>query len=95
VEFLVEIEVRVPVEMPDETRRRLYEQEASRGQELIGCGAIRRIWRVPGRTANIGVWEAQDADALHDYLVSLPLHPWLDVRVRPLARHSLEDSLPG
>jgi muconolactone D-isomerase len=49
-----------------------------------------RIWRIPGRTANVGIWEAPDATALHDLVSSLPLFPWLDVTVTPLARHYLE-----
>jgi muconolactone D-isomerase len=90
MEFLVEIEVRLPSEMAGTTRRELYEREAVRGLELQAAGAIKRIWRVPGRTANVGLWEASDASALHEYLASLPLYVWLDIHVRPLARHPLE-----
>ena len=48
---------------------------------------MKRLWRVPGRWANWGLWEAPDATALHEALNSLPLWPWMSIRVHPLARH--------
>ena len=49
-----------------------------------------RIWRIPGRLANVGVWSAPDATALHDALTSLPVFPYMDARVTALATHHLE-----
>jgi muconolactone D-isomerase len=94
MEFLVEIEIRLPPELDDERRADLLARERDRGSELRSEGAIRRIWRIPGRHANVGVWEAPDATALHDKLSSLPLFPYADIRVTPLARHYLEDGAP-
>jgi muconolactone D-isomerase len=45
-----------------------------------------RLWRIPGRTANWGLWRANDATELHDALISLPCGP-MDIEVMPLARH--------
>jgi muconolactone D-isomerase len=45
---------------------------------------------VPGRTATIGLYEAEDPAALHDALMSLPMAPWLDVHVEALATHPQE-----
>jgi muconolactone D-isomerase len=59
--------------------------------ELRRSGVIRRIWRIPGRFANVGIWDAPDATALHQYVSSLPLFPWLDVQVTALALHHLEE----
>jgi muconolactone D-isomerase len=67
--------------------RSLREQEAARARELAAAGVLRRLWRVPGRRANWGVWSAADADALHAALSSLPLFPYLDISVHPLAAH--------
>jgi muconolactone D-isomerase len=47
------------------------------------------MWRIPGRRANVGIWQAADASELHESISSLPLFPWMDVRVRPLADHYL------
>ncbi|MEJ7696693.1 MAG: muconolactone Delta-isomerase family protein [Candidatus Limnocylindrales bacterium] len=55
--------------------------------ELAAAGTIRRLWRLPGRRANWGIWEAQDATALHAAISSLPFFPYLDVEVIPLAAH--------
>jgi muconolactone D-isomerase len=88
-EFLVEIEIEWPHSMSDDERTALLAAEADRGRELRDAGSIVRIWRVPGRRANVGVWEAADATGLHELLSSLPVFPWMDVRVRPLADHYL------
>ncbi|MHB8490215.1 MAG: muconolactone Delta-isomerase, partial [Candidatus Dormibacteria bacterium] len=57
-------------------------------------GVIRRLWRVPGRRANWGVWEARDATALHGFLTSLPMYPWLSIAVHPLAAHPSDPEPP-
>jgi muconolactone D-isomerase len=88
-EFLVEIEIALPPSTPEEERAALYAAEAVRGLELRDAGSIVRIWRVPGRRANVGVWRAADATELHELLASLPLFPWMDVRVSALAEHPL------
>jgi muconolactone D-isomerase len=45
---------------------------------------------VPGRSANISLYETSDATELHAVLSSLPLWPWMDVHVEALAAHPLE-----
>jgi muconolactone D-isomerase len=90
VEFLVDIEIRMPQDLPSEEVSRLYAAERSRGQALQAEGALLRIWRVPGTTHNVGLWSTQDADQLHAALASLPLYRWMTVSVRALATHPLE-----
>ena len=84
-EFLVEIEI----ELPDDERTAMLSAEAERGRELRDAGSIVRMWRVPGRRANVGLWEAADASELHELLTSLPVFPWMNIQVRPLAEHYL------
>jgi muconolactone D-isomerase len=88
MEFLVHMEIGLPPEHPEAAALRAA--EAERAGQLRAEGAIVRMWRIPGRTANVGIWEAPDATALHELVSSLPLFPWLDVTVTPLARHYLE-----
>jgi muconolactone D-isomerase len=95
MEFLLEIEVRLPSSMEDAERARLIEAELVRGRELTEQGVIRAIWRVPGRFANRAIWSAEDATALHEAIQSLPLWRYLDVVVTPLARHALGESCAG
>jgi muconolactone delta-isomerase len=92
MEFLVEIELTLPPDLPEAERARLAAAELERGRELLKAGTIRRIWRLPGRTANAGIWEAENATALHDAIESLPMFPFLRAAVAPLARHPLESA---
>ena len=87
MEFLVEIEISWPPDGDGERRAALVAAEARRAIELASAGTIRRLWRIPGRWANVGLWEAPDATALHEAIASLPFYPWLKVVVRPLAAH--------
>jgi muconolactone D-isomerase len=95
VEFLVEIEVRLPADLDDEHRGELQTAEFARGTALAKAGMLRAIWRVPGRLANRAIWTASDATALHDALVSLPLWPYMEVAVTPLATHPLSEFCGG
>lgn len=95
MEFLVRIEVRLPADLSEVERADLAARELARGKALRDAGTIVRIWRVPGRYANVAIWKAADATDLHELLTSLPLFPWLDVDVEPLALHPLESRRSG
>lgn len=89
MEFLVRIAVNLPSDIDPEERARLLAAETARGRELLASGSLRRIWRVPGRTANVSLYDVADATELHGLLSSLPLFPYLDITVEPLAEHPL------
>jgi muconolactone D-isomerase len=90
VEFLVRSENRLPPETPAEQRAELRAAERARAMELRAAGVLKRLWRVPGRNATVGLYEAADPAELHDALMSLPMSPWLDVHVEALAQHPQE-----
>jgi muconolactone delta-isomerase len=90
VEFLVRSENRLPPEFPAERRAELRTAERARAMELRSAGILKRLWRVPGRNATVGLYEAADPAELHDALMSLPMAPWLDVTVEALAQHPQE-----
>jgi len=94
MEFLVRIEIRVPADIDADEEARVRAAELARGQELRAAGILRRVWRVPGRRANWSLYECADASELHEVLNSLPMWPWLDIEVHPLAMHPLEDAAP-
>lgn len=95
MEFLVRIEVHwLPGTDPEEVAR-LTAAERARAGELAAEGRIRRLWRIPGRWANWGIWEAADATALHQALSSLPLFSRSSVEVHPLAAHPSDPERPG
>jgi muconolactone D-isomerase len=87
VEFLLHIEVTWPPDGDPEERQRRIEAEQQRAHELAVAGVIKRVWRVPGRWASWGLWVAHDATAIHEAVTSLPMWPYLDVEVFPLAAH--------
>lgn len=86
MEFLVHMKV-AGLESGSDAERRLLEKEAIRARELAAEGVLVRLWRVPGRMENWGIWKAETADRLHDALVSLPLFSYLHITVHPLASH--------
>ncbi len=89
MQFLVQIESREQPSGDQAFRDDLGARERQRGLELVEAGVIRDIWRVAGRQANVGIWEAADATELHAEISSLPAFPWMDVRVTALAQHPL------
>ncbi|GHA65128.1 muconolactone Delta-isomerase [Streptomyces tauricus] len=90
MEFLVRFETNLPDTMPVAERNRLKGLERNRAQQLRSEGTLLRLWRVPGRRAVIGLWDAADATHLHDALASLPAFSWMDVTVEALATHPQE-----
>jgi muconolactone D-isomerase len=95
MEFLVRLVTTLPPDLPEERRTQLLAAEAARGRELAEAGHLGYIWRLPGRLANVSVWRAADATALHELLTSLPLWPWMTVTVEALAVHALQQHCRG
>jgi muconolactone D-isomerase len=87
MEYLVHIEIGWPADGDAAELDRLTAAERMRAQELAEAGFITRLWRVPGRRANWGLWVAPNATELHAAIASLPLYPWLSIDVHPLAVH--------
>ncbi|WP_263587561.1 muconolactone Delta-isomerase [Sphingopyxis sp. GC21] len=85
--FQVEMTVKVPHEVDKVMFERLKAEERARAEGLQREGKWRHLWRVAGRYANISVFDVADAGELHDIMISLPLYPFMDVRVTALCRH--------
>jgi muconolactone delta-isomerase len=86
MEFLIQMEVG-PVAGGTEDEQSLRQREGQRAGELAASGILVRLWRVPGERANWGIWRADNASELHEALSSLPLYPYLKIKVHPLAAH--------
>jgi len=93
LDFLVELEVVWPPDGDPNRRAELIKAEAARAAELAAQGHIKRLWRIPGRWANVGLWHAKDATELHAAIASLPFFPWIKAEVRPLADHPNDPAL--
>jgi muconolactone D-isomerase len=85
--FLVEMEVRLPADMPGETADDLKAREREIAQDLQRDGRWRHLWRVAGRYANVSVFDVASPEELHEILSGLPLFPFIDARVVALAPH--------
>jgi muconolactone D-isomerase len=90
MEFLVQITLQIPPSVAAERVAELFAAERKRGRELQASGTIQRIWRIPGSLNNAGIWQALDATELHDAISSLPMFPFMQATVTPLAVHPLE-----
>jgi muconolactone D-isomerase len=85
--FQVEMDVRLPHDFPAEKAEALKQSERARAQELQRAGVWRHLWRVAGRYSNVGIFDVSGPQDLHDILSSLPLFPFMDMRITPLCRH--------
>lgn len=95
MEFLVDIEMNMPVGMPEDELADIKSRERERGKEFVAQGKLRRIWRRPGRRASVSLYEVSDATELHELLSSLPQFPWMEIRITALAEHPLDASSLG
>ena len=50
-------------------------------------GKWRHLWRVSGHYANVSVFDVANHDELHEILTSLPLFPFMTMKVTALCRH--------
>ena len=89
-EFLVRIALKRPDTVDDGSWAAVLDAERRVGFDYRRRGVIARIWRVPGTTANVGVWIAADASELDRLLAGLPAFRHMTIRVEALATHYLE-----
>jgi muconolactone D-isomerase len=85
--FKVEMTVKLPVDMPQEIADDVKRREKAYSQELQSAGKWRHLWRIAGSYANVSIFDVESNAELHDILFSLPLYPYMDIRVDALCRH--------
>ena len=85
--FQVEMDVRLPHDMPAEGADELKRVEKARCQQLMRDGTWRHLWRIAGRYANVSIFDVASHDELHDILTSLPLFSFMAIKVTALCRH--------
>lgn len=87
MEFMVFITNKFPADGDKELLTQLLKEESARASELAKSGVIKKIWRRTGQKSNVGIWVASSSTELHSAISSLPLFPWLEVEIWPLADH--------
>jgi muconolactone D-isomerase len=85
--FQVEMAVALPGDMPAETAASLKLAERELAQDLQRQGKWRHLWRVVGQYANTSIFDVAGNAELHEILTSLPLFPYMTIKVIPLCRH--------
>ncbi|MGV0837523.1 muconolactone Delta-isomerase [Mycolicibacterium thermoresistibile] len=85
--FHVRMDVRIPHDLDADTRAALVAREKAYSQKLQRAGKWPHIWRIVGEYANYSIFDVESTDELHELLSALPLFPYMDILVTPLARH--------
>ena len=85
--YHVRMDVRPPHDIDPGRLEALKAEEKARSEDLQRSGAWPHIWRIAGQYANISIFDVADHDALHAILSGLPLYPFMQIEVTPLARH--------
>jgi muconolactone D-isomerase len=65
----------------------LKAKEKAFSQDLQRQGKWVHLWRIAGQYSNISVLDVESHDELHAILSGLPLFPFMEIEVTPLARH--------
>jgi muconolactone D-isomerase len=85
--YHVRMDVRPPHGLDPAEFDRLKAEEKVRAQDLQRAGTWVHLWRIAGQYSNISVFDVADHDQLHALLSTLPLFPFMQIEVMPLARH--------
>jgi len=85
--YHVRMDVRPPHGIDPAEFDRLKADEKARAASLQHEGKWVHLWRVAGQYSNISVFDVTDHDALHAILSTLPLFPFMEISVTPLAKH--------
>ena len=91
--FMVEMDVNIPLDFDADEAARIKAEEKAYFQKLQAAGTWRHIWRKVGLYSNVSIFDVENNAALHDMLMSLPLFPFMTMKITPLCRHpsSLHD----
>jgi len=85
--FHVRMDVRIPLDLDPDVRADLVARERAYSQGLQRSGVWPHIWRIVGEHSNFSVFDVAGNDELHELLSGLPLFPYMDIHVTPLATH--------
>jgi len=81
------MDVRIPLDMDAKVKSDLVAREKAYAQDVQRSGSWPHLWRVVGEYANVSIFDVESNEALHELLSGLPLFPYMDITVMPLAKH--------
>ncbi|MEP9394042.1 muconolactone Delta-isomerase [Gordonia sp. VNQ95] len=85
--FHVRMDVRIPHDLDPDIRAQTVAREKAYSQDLQRSGKWPHIWRIVGEYSNYSIFDVESNDELHAILSGLPLFPYMDIAVTPLATH--------
>lgn len=85
--YLVRMDVNIPTDLDADVAADIKAREKDYSQQLQREGKWVSIWRVVGEYANYSIFDVDSNDELHTMLSGLPLFPYMDIEVTPLAKH--------
>ncbi|MGQ4601166.1 muconolactone Delta-isomerase [Nocardia sp. R6R-6] len=85
--FHVRMDVNLPHDLPSDVRADIVAREKAYSQQLQRIGKWPQLWRIVGEYSNFSIFDVESNDELHDLLSGLPLFPYMDIKVTPLAGH--------
>jgi muconolactone D-isomerase len=85
--FCVEMTVNIPLDSDPIKMDEIKRAEKARAIEIQESGQWPHLWRVSGKYSNISIFDVASNDELHALLMSLPLFPYMDIKVTPLSQH--------
>lgn len=91
--FAVTMDVNLPPDMDPDVRADILAREKAYSQELQKSGVWPHIWRLAGQYSNLSILDVDSNQQLHDTLSQLPLFPYMNIEVTPLATHPSDIAL--
>jgi muconolactone D-isomerase len=81
------MEVNIPSSVSEQESAKIKSLEKEYSQNLQKSGKWPHLWRVVGEYANYSIFDVESNDDLHTILSGLPLFPYMNIQVTPLAKH--------
>lgn len=85
--YHVEMTVNIPLDFDTAIAGELKANEKALAQKLQENGKWVHLWRIVGKYSNISIFDVESNDELHEILSTLPLFPFMQIEVKPLAKH--------
>ena len=85
--YVVEMDVNIPETWDEDKKKSFMQREQETSQKWQNSGKWKYLWRVAGRYSNISVLEVESPDELHEILSSLPLFPYMTIKVTSVCKH--------
>jgi muconolactone D-isomerase len=85
--FHVHMQVQLPFDLDPNKANEIKTREKQYAQDLQRAGKWLHLWRIVGEYANYSVFDVASNDELQELLSNLPLFPYMNIKVTPLAKH--------